>query len=396
MPRRAGRVGILAALAAAFAAACTNNSPGPGGCRFTQQAELPGTPLTLIPDARLDTVGDGFMLSGLDADGTTLRWAAVDGAGAMGQEHSLPLTGSGAGSLLTFTTDKQPGDTMLLGTAVSKGADAELHVTAVPAAGASALPAPGPALALVAAAAPLPLAALASTRTGSPAVLAWADPGAGDVKALWLSPAGQPIGAPVEVSADRVVACMAFVPGKQDLTLAYYTYPDAKARVPVLFIAELLADGTVGPTLQIVVDGHAASCPRLIATDAGYAFVFQDSQGSWLASYRTDSNRTTIVPFAPAVDFGGAAQQPSLAGLATAGADYAVVFSRAVSGELWRVSGAGTQEGVLSFPSAQASFGQVSTQPLSGGLAATYADYTAGPRGAGTGGVRIFLGTTCL
>jgi hypothetical protein len=385
-------VRVLAGLAALAAAACTTSTPGTGGCQLTRQAQLPGTPLTLLPAARLDTVGDGFMLSGLADDGT-LRWAAVDGSGVLGEGHSLPLIKA---PWLTFTSDAQPGDTLLLVSAVSNGPDAELHVTPIPSAGVAVAPAAGPALVVVSGAAPLPLAALASTRTGSNAVLAWADPAASRVKVLGLSPKGQPLGPPGEVSGDSVVACMAFVPGKKDLTLAFYEYANANARIPVLMIAELLADGTVDSTLQIALDGHAASCPRLIATDAGYAFVFQDSQGSWLSTYHTGDNHTTTVPFAPALDFGGPAKQPSFGGLAMAGADLAVIFSRPSSAELWRVTEAGSRVGVLQFPSTAGNLGQVSTQLVRGGLVGTYADYMGGALGVGAGGGRVFLGAACL
>jgi hypothetical protein len=387
-------VALLAA--SVLGAACTASNTGTGGCSFTQQAELPATPLTLLPDARLDTVADGFMLSGVTDQGMTVRWAAVDGSGAMGQEQALSLPTSGDGRWLTFTSDKQPGDTLLLVSAVAKFPDAELQISAVPSSGAPAAPPPASTLTVVQGAAPYPLAALASTRTGSNAVLAWVDPIDVDVKVLGLSPAGQALGAPSEVGPGRNAACLAFVPGKKDLTLTYYRYADPKSRIPTLVIVELLANGAVAATQEIVLDGHPADCPRLIGTDAGYTFGFHDAQGLWLAVFRSDYNHAEVVPVAAALDFGGASRQPALAGLAAAGADYALVLSRDDLAQLWRVSSLGSVLGVLPFPTKKQRFGQVSTQVAAGGLTATYADYTAGDLYAGTDGKRNFLGATCL
>jgi hypothetical protein len=396
MPRRPGGVGALglfAGLGAALAGACTTSTAGTGGCQTTRQAELPATPLTMLPAARLDTVGDGYMLSGVTDRGTTIRWAAVDGAGAMGQEQTMALAAAAGGPWLTFTSDKQPGDTLLVAQAIAKGADAELRVTAVPSGGA-ATPPPGAPLAVVTGAAGgAPLAALAATRTGSSAVLAWVDPALG-VRLLGLSPAGQGLGTPVDLGAAPVVACVGFAPGKKELTLIYYRYPDRTSRIPTLVITELTGGGAVDSTLELQLDSHDALCPQLIATSDGYALAFQDAQGGWLGVYRAATNRVSFSPFVAALDFGGGDLQPPLAGLMTAGADYGVVFSRTSGGELWRVGATGSRLGVLRFPAA-GTVGDVSTQLVAGGIAATYADYTSFEGGVGTDGKRIFLSATC-
>jgi hypothetical protein len=400
MPRRPGRLGaglgVLAGLGSALAGACTTSSTGTGGCQINRQAEMPATPLTLLPDARLDTVGDGYMLSGVP-DHTTVRWAAIDSAGAMGQEHQLAVAEAPGGPWRAFTSGQQPGDTLLVAQAIAKGADAELRVTTVPSGGApTPPPAPGAALATVAGAAGgAPLVALAANRTGSSAVLTWVDPTAG-VRALGLTPAGVAVGTAVDLGMAPVVACLGFVPGKKDLTVIYYRYPDATSRIPTLVINELTGGGAVDSTLELVLDSHDARCPQVIATPEGYALAFQDAQGGWLGVYRASNNRVSFFPFVEALAFGGGDLQPPLSGLMTAGTDYAVVFSRSHGGELWRIGPTGSRLGVLPFPTAGGHVGDVSTQLVSAGIVGSYADYTGFDAGVGAAGKRIFLGATCL
>ena len=152
----------------------------------------------------------------------------------------------------------------------------------------------------------------------------------------------------------------------------------------------------VDSTLELVLDSHDARCPQVIGTPDGYAVAFQDAQGGWLGTYRASTNRVSFFPFVEALAFGGDSLQPPLSGLMTAATDYAVVFSRAQDGELWRISPTGSRVGVLTFPSAMGNVGAVSTQLVPGGLVATYADYTSVDAGVGVDGKRIFLGATCL
>jgi hypothetical protein len=408
MPRRSGhdlnaRGAIrLAALTAVLAVAgCQTSDTTISGCSIAQQVAVPASPLTLLPDARLDRLGADFALLGADADGMTARWAIYDpAAGALGAESSAPVQPGAAGPWLALTSGKAPGDTLLSAFVIPQGNDAELHLTVVPTATPpAAAPAVGPVYAVSAGAlanGATPMVALGASRSGPHAVLAWVDPTAGAIMQLFLSAGGEPIGTPTMVEAAPRFACLAFAPGKSALTLVYHKYADATTKVPHYVIKELRDTGDLDSTLELILDGHAAGCPQLTPTDAGYALAFQDDVASWLGVYDDSSGYLSTNAFVAAVSFGGASLQPPLAGLAPAGTDFEVLFDRAKGGELWRItSGGGRRSGQLALPSVQGTISSISSQPDSGSLTATYADYTALGAGVGTAGQRYFVNLAC-
>jgi hypothetical protein len=227
-------------------------------------------------------------------------------------------------------------------------------------------------------------------------VLAWLDPTAGGVEVLALSATGEPMGAPAVVDKAPAFACLGFVQGKGALTLVYHRYADTSTHVPTFVITELLDSGSIDVTLALSLESHAAGCPQVTPTDGGYAIAFQDVEGSWLGIYDGRTNALALSPFAAAVVFGGAPLQPPLAGLARMGADFAAVLEGARGGELWRLAPSGARRaGRLAFPSMQGAIGHISTQPDSGSLTVTYADYTSVDGGVGTQGQRYFLRLTC-
>jgi hypothetical protein len=392
------------------AAACQTGDPGTAGCLISQQVVVPSSPLTLLRGARLDRVASGlagnqssgFALLGVDGDGATARWAAYDAtAGALGPERALALTPGAAGPWLTLASEKAQGDTLIVVEAVvaAGGADAELHVVAVPSsASLTTAPALGPPLVVIPGAfanGATPTVALGASRSGPHAVLAWIDPTASAVTALVLSAAGEQIGQPTVVEKAPAFACLAFAPGKDALTLVYHRYA-AGTRIPAFVITELLDSGAVDASLELLLDSHAADCPRLTPTAAGYAIAFQDTEGSWLGVYEKSTNSFNVNPFAAAVAFGGAALQPPLAGLAPMGADFAAVLDRTHGGELWRLTAGGAHRaGRLAMPSLEGSISDISTQPDAGSLTATYADYSSVDGGVGTAGQRYFLNMAC-
>jgi hypothetical protein len=385
---------------------CETNDGGTAGCQLSQETVLAATPLTLLPNARLDSVGAGFALSGIDADGATVRWASVDASGAAGSEHALTVPVASAGPWLAFAAAAAPGDTLLVATAepAANGTDAELHVSAASATAATpagvAAPAAGPALATLAGAlagGATPDVVLGASRSGAHAALAWIDAGAGGVEVMTLTAAGQPVGKPTLLEKAPSFACLGFVRGRDALTLIYYRYDDANSQVPVLVVTDLLESGSIDMTLDLRLDPHDARCPAMAVTPAGYALAFEDNEGVWLGIYDASSNDLAFTPFAASTGLGGAALLPPLEGLAPLGTDYGVVFARAYGGELWRLDPHGhRRSGALEFPSASGHIGEVSTQAVAGTMFATYADYTSEDAGTGTAGQRYFLGATCL
>jgi hypothetical protein len=410
MPRRPGGLTVAARVAvsalAALGVACQNSPAGTAGCQFSQQVAVPGSPLTLLSGAQLARAGASFVLTGVDADRATARWAIFDpAAGALGTERSLALPAAGAGPWLAVASEATPGDTVLVALAVAtaNGTDAELHVVAVPTASPPVMAPPlGPALAVIKngfANGATPVVVLGASRSGPHAVLAWidpSDPAGAAVTMLVLSAAGEPIGTPAVVESVPKVACLAFAPGKGALTLVYHKYADAKATMPDYTIKELRDAGDLDSTLELILD-HVAGCPTLTSTDAGYALVFQDTEASWLGVYVGATNQLSTNPFVAAVSFGGPSLQPPLAGLAPVGTDFAVLLDRAHGGELWRVtSGGGRKAGRLALPSTAGLTGALSALPVSQGVTATYADYSmVGPGGVGTAGQRYVLTMTC-
>jgi hypothetical protein len=409
MPRRAGdgltaRAFLSPAVPTALVAvlglaACQSSDPG-AGCQLSQQVILPGTPLTLLPDARLDRVGAGFVLLGADVDRATVRWASLDPVtGQLGTEQALSAPAPAAGPWLAVTGAQAPGDTLLVARArvAANASDAEILVAAAPAGGGSA-PAAGPVVAVIPggfAGGASPVVAFAASRPGARATLAWLDPVAGAIKLLSLSASGLAVGTPIDVDKAPALACLAFGPGQKDLTLVHYKYADTTTRIPTMVITELLETGSVDGTLELTLDSHEAGCPLLAPTAAGYAVVFQDRVGGWLGVYQTQGNHLMWSPFATAVAFGGPDLQPPLVGLTPVGMDYAVLFARARSGELWRVAPGGARKGVLGFPSMQGTIGGISTQAAPEALTATYADYTSVDAGVGSAGQRFFLQAIC-
>jgi hypothetical protein len=226
-------------------------------------------------------------------------------------------------------------------------------------------------------------------------VLAWVDPTAGAVMQLLLSAGGEPIGTPTMVEAAPRFSCLGFAPGKSALTLVYHKYADATTQTPHYVIRELRDTGDLDGSLELILDGHAASCPQLTPTDAGYAIAFQDGEASWLGVYDDSSGFLTTNPFVAAVSFGGGLQPP-LSGLAPAGGDFQVLLDRAHGGELWRVtSTGGRRSGHIALPSLQGTIGDMSALPDSGVLTATYADYSGSSAGAGVAGQRYFVTLAC-
>ena len=401
MPRRSGGLSARVAIstvALALGGACQSNPTTISGCAIAQDVIAPGSALTLLPHARLDPLGSGFALVGADADGATARWAAFDAtAGALGAEASAPLPTGAAGPWLALASGKAPGDTLLSAFAVQQGEDAELHMAVIDtAAPPAAAPSAGPVYALshgALANGGTPMVALAASRSGPHAVLAWVDVTAGAVMELLLSAGGEPIGAPTMVEAAPRFACLGFAPGKSALTLVYHKYADATTKTPHYVIRELRDTGELDSSLELILGNRAATCPQLTPTDAGYAIAFQDDEASWLGVYDASSNGVSINPFAAAVTFGGAAQQPPLAGLAPAGSDFEVLLDRAHGGELWRItSSGGRRSGTIALPSVQGTIGDISSWPNSGVMTATYADYSDA---SGTAGQRHFAHLAC-
>ena len=404
MPRRRRHDVVVFGLAAlAVGVAACQAESGDAGCQLTQQVTLAGTPLTLLQDARLDQVGDGYFLLG--TDGTSVRWGALSADGALTGEQAYALPMDVSSAYFAVAGVNSPGDTILvgyLGTDAATGSGG-LAVIALPADGSA--PA-APASTVVTFPGGIPPAssvAMLSSRKGMHAGLAWVDDGAvPQVMLATLDGTGAETGTPVIVSpsSGAPFSCLGFSPGKDDLTVIYYAgITTLKNNVPGWVIAEANEAGSVDSTTVLGLGRPPGNgCALVSPTATGYGITWQDTEGDWLAEFVSQGMLLSVAyPFASAAGFGGSDLQPPLVGLAPFGTDFGVLLARPLDVELWRVDDMGNRRaGVLIFPSINGTFGSVSALPPSparagGPLVATYADYTSPPAASG----RLFVNAVC-
>jgi hypothetical protein len=396
-PRALVGATALAGLAGALLNACQTDSATPS-CRLQQEIELPGTPLTLLPGARLDQVGGGFVLIGYD--GQQVRWATVDLTGLLGTEQNVALAPPAAGPWFGLTGVSAPGDTLLMayGQPSANPGAIDLFVSLAPSDGASA-PVSG-----MLATVPGPigaggtLVAMGSGRAGMQAGLAVAVAGQPQVT-FWSLRGHDLAAAPLTQStAGAQIDCLAFGPGAGDLTLGYLTEQLPDDPDPTWGILELDQSGQSVSAVGLPLGTVHPTCPLTTATSGGYAVAWQNDIGSFLELYDRGSNAITSSLLAGAVAFGGADLQPPLVGLGPVTSGYAVVFAEVNAAEAWHVDEPGSHlaPGTLVFPSQNGQIGQVSSLPLGGSVYATYADYTALSSGVGTAGQRFLVKVSCF
>jgi hypothetical protein len=372
-------------------------------CDLQQQVAQAGSPLTLLPGARLDKVADGFMLMG--QQGGVLRWAPVTAGGQVGAEQSADIPASVAGPWFAAGGKDFPGDTILIvyGTPSSAAGLVDLQAVAVPSSGVGvgALVSAG-VVATVTDPSALDGAAVAmgTGRLGRRAALAWFIPGQNQVHVQSLGGDARAVGAaavePVD-SKTPLVECLSFVVGKGDLAVGFTTKASTDDPEPSWEILEIADDGAAGPSVTLGLGTAHPTCPLSAASGTGYVTAWQNEIGSLIGFYDGTGRTFDSHIFAAAVTFGGANGQPPLAGVApVAGGDYAVVLARPGAAEAWRVTAGGVvATGNVVFPSAVGKMGDISTVSVSGSLYATYADYSSSTT-VGTDGQRFFIKISCF
>jgi hypothetical protein len=405
MPRRRRHDVVAFGLAAlAVGTGACQADVGDAGCQLTTQVTLAGTPLTLLQDARLDQVGERYFLLG--SDRTSVRWAALSAGGTLTGEEAYALPPGVTSAYFAVAGVQTPGDTVLvgyLGTDAASGGGG-LAVIALPADGS---PPATPASTVVTFPGGIPSSvAMLSSRKGMNAGLAWVDDGSGQVMIATLDGTGAKTGTPVAVSSSSGApfSCLAFSPGKDDLTVIYYAGTTALMNHPPGWvIAEANEAGSVDSTTVLGLGRPAGTqCALVSPTATGYGISWQDTEGDWLAEFVSQGMSLSMsYPFASAAGFGGSDLQPPLVGLAPFGADFGVLLARPIDVELWRIDDMGNRRaGALIFPSTNGVFGSVSALPPSpamvgGPLVATYADYST-PAGASLPvGGRLFVNAVC-
>lgn len=408
-PQRGGLSAATAAAAltaAVLGVAACQADLGDADCQLIQQVVLagsPSSPLLLLPNVRLDQVGDGFFLLG--NDGTTVRWAALAADGTLSPEQAFVLPAGVANPVYGVGGVTTPGDTVLVAYLTTSAAtsDGEIDVVAVAADG-SQPPAPAnPVLTFAAGVPPATAMAMSSSRLGNAAGLAWVDAQSNRVMFVTVNGQGALVGQPTPVAVSAAAApttvfgCLGFSPGKDHLTVSYLNATSDGSAPPTWIIAEGNEGGTIDTTTTLNV-ANQMGCAVVTPTATEYALVWQDNQGSWMAVAVGVGNQIQVAtyPFAAASDFGGPDLQPPLVGLAPFGSDFGVVLARAHDTELWRLDEMGNRKpGALHFPSLVGNLGSVSALPVGGALVATYADYSSPPGTPNPAGRRLFVNAAC-
>jgi hypothetical protein len=401
------------ATAALTTAACQADV-GDANCQLKQQIVLvgaPSSPLLLLPGARLDQVGDGFWLIGSDA--AAVRWAALAADGTLSAEQAFELPAGATNPVYAVAGLETPGDTVLIGylTTGSDGTSGVLEVVAVAADGTQAPTAPSAVLTFAAGVPAASTVTMLSSRVGMNAGLAWVDspsPSSHQVLFTTVSGAAQLVGQPISVAASTTMnaatalSCLHFSPGNDNLTLTFLDQTSDGSAPPTYVIAEANEGGSVDTTTTLSVASQMENCAIVTPTGTGYALVWQDITGSWLAvSAKVGASiQVGTYPFASASSFGGPNLQPPLVGLAPFGTDFGVVLARAADVEMWRLDAMGNRRaGSLVFPTLAGNLGGVSALPVGGAdpgsLVATYADYTSAPDATTLVGRRMFVDAVC-
>jgi hypothetical protein len=396
--RRAGSLIALVGLGGLVTPACQTSSQ-PSSCGFQKQAAEPASPLTMLSAARLDRVGNAFLLLG--SDPPLVRWAPVDERGTVGAEASAQVPPMASGPWFAGAGRSTAGDTVLIAYgAPSTGGMVDMQVMSVPVNGgtpvttALGVKLPDPSSAGGA------LVTMGSSRDGLRAGLAWTIPGQPQINVQVLGGDGHALGAPLVQPASTTapqVPCLSFINGKNNLAVGFLTQISTNDPNPGWTLVEVGDEGGLDHYVTFRLGTQNPTCPLSSATTGGYVTTWQNQLGSWIGVYDTTSNILTSHLFAGAVTFGGADAQPPLAGVGSvAGGDYAVVLAAPGAAEAWRVDGMGkVGTDAVTFPSSVGEMGQISTVSLGGAMYATYADYTSSST-VGTDGQRFFVKVTCF
>ncbi len=381
MPYRPSSVAgsLVVAVAVLVSAGCPS-SPSKSTCQVESvemiaphQAAAPSPSIMLLPDARLDAVGDGFVLLG--TDGANVLWAVVGRDGVIvGDEQSVPVPAHSSGPWFAVAGTNAPRDHVVIAFvagAAGPAGDVELSTFSVQI--------DGTAPTLPVSSGRIPAAAdvtMMSGRGGLHAGIAWAVPGKTTISARIVGGNGVAVGNDLAVASVEDFNCLRFSPGKGDLTLGYV---DLSGTPPAYnFVAtEIDAAGTLQPFFKLSIGAQpveSPGCVQLVPTDKGYGIAWHSvGVATYFSPY--DSSSTHLQSYHVLYDV-EARPVPVLGGLGWLGKNYAVVFARVEGAEVWPINAMGQKQGDLPvFPSAVGHTGALSTQPVGSVLYATYADY---------------------
>ncbi|MES1166001.1 MAG: hypothetical protein ABUR63_09595 [Verrucomicrobiota bacterium] len=368
------------------------SDPATSNCDI-EKHRLAGTELTLMADARMDAVGEGFVLFG--STGTDVRWASLGKDGTLGAEHHLnaPIIPAHVGPVLFAVAGQDvPGDSVVIAF-VPAGAPTTgmVNLMTLSVTFDNTMPGEPQILAQIPAAAKV---AMVSGRGGMHAALAWGVPGVRAVTARIVGGDGRAIGTDLGLGAPDDFDCLRFSPGRADMTLGYVDLSGTPP-APAFVGTEIGADGTPQPSFRLPIGKQPPSCVEMAPTDTGYGFAWHSTGiGTYFGMYTPGNPQ--FPSFEVLADVQVAGGPPSLAGLGWMGKGYSILFARPTGGEVWPIDAMGHRQGTVPvFPSMVGHTGLLSSQPAGNALYATYADYTYADPTNTTAGVRFLVKVSC-
>lgn len=407
MARRRSIVLPLLGLVGALLAASQCADELPARCALATKA-LAANALTLLPDARLDRAGNGFVLLGTDGD--HVMWQTIDTAGGAGPLRTVAVPSHTDGPwfgvagtpgspadhvVILFATN--PSGSMATLASLTAGIDGSAGVSVpsvgmIPDRGASKTPL---------------LVSAGSSQAGQHMGLLWSSKGKSTVKARLFGADGQPLGGEVSLGDVDDVDCPRFVAGQGDLTATFVKTSGTPAAQAVV-AREFNPDGSSGSTLNLgLVDWSkdvAGGCVPMAAASSGYGFGWRANgktfSGDDYAFFDPSKGAGTYTPYPLLSDEratgGHAAPLMGLGKTSDSVTRFIVVAAATPGGRAWEIDVGGnpiSQD--LVFPSVKGNTGTFSTAPLSGSLYVTYPDYTGKTATDHTAGSRIFAQLTC-
>jgi hypothetical protein len=361
---------------AVMGAGCPSSS-APSNCGL-KSVQIPGNALTLLPGARLDSVGDSFVLLG--TDGSDVRWARLGIDGQMGSSYAVSVPAHTNGPWFAVAGTVAAADHLVVAYTVRSAAGGimdDLMTFAVPFDNPPSTPPSPMAMGQVPDVGSSPVEiAMVSGRGGMHAGLIWAVHGTTNVMARILDGNGRALAGDLTIApmiGDFV--CLRFSQGKEDMTIGFVD-TSATPPNPMFVGTEITATGSALPSFKLPIGTNPTTeCVEIAPTDVGYTVAWHSRGiGYYLGTYNSAQQFPSYLVLSDVMVSG---PLPLLGGLGTSGKNYTLVFNHESGGEVWQINAMGQQlGGALVFPS-HGHTGDLSTaQPAMGAfLYGTYADY---------------------
>lgn len=370
-------------------------SDKPPKCVYRDAKALTENAATKMLDAKLISVGTGFVVAGID--GMTANWAPLTAGGVVGTASTLTLTETPViPPQLAVTSRTTPGDQLVVVYGIMN-AQMQLELRAVTQFAGEAAAAPISVKVLPAGLALADLrVAVGSSRTGQRALVAWGlaeQPGT-KIETLLLGANGALAGAPISSDAPDSWKCLQFVPSRSDWGLSWVRLLGTGN--PWLAIEEGRDNGFISAHFNASFSTAVeVGCPSIVTSDRGYQFAWQTVKGTWVSDYNILAGGGSVNPnfVAGAIRFGDQANQPPIAGLTSMGLDTAVTFGVKSGAQVWLFNAFGALIGdPLKLPASKGNVGPVSTHSTTSAFFATYREGTVA---APDEGPRWFMKVEC-